>query len=224
MFYLTRTILVAVCLTGLLSSFVTAQTKTKSQKTAPKSLIKIAAKVSQKYPNELSDYRFFEMAKWKSLEPLVSTMADVRKLLGDPSEANNVSQFTKPYPGDETAKYPVFTYDIDPDWEILVYFVKYCFQGYVPLPDSLDNKLCSVDLIPKKWVPFQNTIFPSVFKEKSVKAIDGAWKEYADGSGLVYEVYTIPGPYSTKKSGDMFRIVYTASDETFEKRAGKRSK
>jgi hypothetical protein len=33
---------------------------------------------SIRYPNELRGYKLFETAKWKTLEPIVSTMADVR--------------------------------------------------------------------------------------------------------------------------------------------------
>ncbi len=71
---------------------------------------------TRKYPNELAAYQFYQNAKWKSLEPLVSTMADVRRLLGEPSEVHDVSQYTKAYPGDALAKKPVFTYVVDDDW------------------------------------------------------------------------------------------------------------
>jgi hypothetical protein len=218
--YIQRSILLLICLTVLSASFVGAQSKSKSKKTSNTKLQvnKVIGIKSEKYPNELSDFRFYETAKWKSLEPLVSTMADVRKVLGEPSEANDVSQYTKPYPGDDKAKQPVFTYELNSDWQVLIYFVKYCFQGYVPLPDEFDNKLCSIDLIPKKRVPFKEIVFPDVFNKKDVSAIHGAWTEYSDGTGLFYEIYTKPGPYDKEsKPDDLNRIVYTASDETFKK-------
>lgn len=56
-----------------------------------------------RYPNELVGYKLHEKAKWKSLKPLISTMADVRRVLGNPSEAHDTSQYTKPYPGDALA-------------------------------------------------------------------------------------------------------------------------
>lgn len=145
-------------------------------------------------------------------------MTDVRRILGEPSEANDTAAFTKPYPGDALAKQPVFTYNIDPDWQLLVYFVKYCFEDSVPLPASLYDTVCSLDLVPKKPKHFQRVTFPSVFKSKPVGAIDGAWDEYTDGHGLIYEVFTHPGPYDkVTKPGDLNRIVYTASDETFNR-------
>ncbi len=166
------------------------------------------AAVSGRYPNELPGFRFYQGSKWKALQPLTSTMQDVRKVMGEPSEANDVAAFTKPYPGDLKAKKPVFTYQLNSDWELLVYFVKYCFQGYVPLPADLDDRVCSLDLIPKTPVHFQQVTFPSIFKSKHEVAVDGAWTEYDDGLGLFYEVYTNPGPYDKKtKPGDLSRIV-----------------
>ena len=201
----TRTILLAVCLT-ILSPAISGQT---------------ISGTASGYPNELSSYKFFSTAKWKTVKPLVSTMSDVRSILGEPSEANDTAAFTKPYPGDVRAKQPVFTYELYPDWQLLVYFVKYCFEGYVPLPPSLDNTVCSLDLIPKKKIPFTSVVFPSVFTSKPVEAIDGAWIEYSDGFGLIYSVYTHAGPYSQLKAGDLNRIVYTASDKVFQEHSTK---
>lgn len=36
------------------------------------------------YPNELPSLKIYERAKWKSLEPYVSTVDDVKKLMGKP--------------------------------------------------------------------------------------------------------------------------------------------
>ena len=206
-----------ICLTILFASFVGAQSKSKVNKPKLKLPVKVSGKKSEKYPNELPDFRFYETAKWKTLEPLISTMEDVRKVLGEPAEANDVSQYTKPYPGDDKAKQPVFTYELNSDWKVLVYFVKYCFQGYVPLPNELNNKLCSIDLVPKKRISFKSIVFPTVFEKKTVSGVDAAWVEYSDKTGLFYEIYTTKTAYGKAMPGDLNRIVYTASDETFRK-------
>lgn len=201
MIYMTRTALLAACAAVLsAASFISAQTKDKSER----------------YPNELLNFRFYQTAKWKSLVPLVSTMTDVRKVLGEPSEANDTSQFTKPYPGDDKAKNPVFEYKFGSDWLLLIYFVKYCFHGYVPLPKSLDSRLCSIDLVPNKPISFSGIVFPEVFKKTHVDAIDGRWDEYTDDTGLSYQVYTGPPANGKEKAGDLERIVYTASKAEFE--------
>lgn len=179
------------------------------------------SETSGKYLNELPGFKFYEHAKWKSLEPLVSTMADVRRILGEPNEAKDVSQFMKPYPGDAVAKSPVFTYEVNADWQILIYFVRYCFYEGPALPASLDDRLCSIDLVPKKRMPFGKVEFPAAFKKQNVTAVDAAWVEYADGSGLVYEVYMTKPPYGNTQPGDLFRIKYGPSDEAIRKFASK---
>lgn len=171
----------------------------------------------KRYPNELPGYKFYEKAKWKSLEPLISTMADVRRVLGEPAEAHDVSQYTKPYPGDAAAKQPVLTYNLDDDWRVLVYFTRYCFYDGPPLPTSLDDRLCTIDLIPKKPISFGAVAFPPIFKKKNVTAIDAGWDQYTDGSGLVYEVYTTKAPSGSKQAGDLNRIKYGPSDAAIRK-------
>src|SRR4051812_1707970 len=71
------------------------------------------------YPNELEGYKFIQTSKWKSLTPLVSTMADVRKALGEPAETKDIAQYSQQYPGDAAAKQPIFRYDVDNDWEMI---------------------------------------------------------------------------------------------------------
>ena len=178
-----------------------------------------AAQENHKYPNELPGHRFYATAKWKSLEPLVSTMADVRRVLGKPRDARDVSQYTKPYPGDTAAKKPVFTYDLDGDWEVLVYFVRYCFYEGPALPASLGDRLFSIGLLPKKRIPFDRVEFPTAFKKNHVSAADAAWDVFADGSGLVYEVYTTKTPYGSKQPGDLNRISYGPSAEALRQYA-----
>ena len=161
------------------------------------------------YPNELPQFRFYQTSAWSGLKPLVSSMEDVRKLLGQPQEEEDVSQFTKPYPGDREAKQPVFTYRITPDWEMLVYFCKYCFHSH---PSGVaGDRLCSIDLIPMRRIPFRSIKFPSAFRKKHVDAVDAGWDEYSDGSGLRYEVYASRPPYGNQKPGDLYRISYGPS-------------
>ena len=179
------------------------------------------SETGNKYPNELPGYKFYAKAKWKSLEPLVSTMADVRRVLGEPSEAHDTSQYTKPYPGDAVAKRPVFTYELDGSWQILVYFARYCFYAGPVLPASLNGCVCTIDLVPKKRISFDAVRFPTAFKKENVVAVDAAWDEYADGSGLVYEVYTTKTPYGSKQPGDLNRIKYGPSRDAVLKYAPK---
>src|SRR5262245_33420705 len=102
-------------------------------------------KEASRYPNELAGFRLYENSKWKTLVPLSSTMADARRALGNPQEARDLSSYTKPYPGDAAAKQPVFSYEYG-DWQILLYFVKYCFYQGPKLPDKLNDLVCSIDL------------------------------------------------------------------------------
>ena len=159
-----------------------------------------------RYPNELPRYRFYSTAKWKSLQPLVSTIDDVRKVMGNPDEANDNASCSEPYPGDSAAKQPVFTYRLNRDWEILVYFVPSCSWN---IPDDVSaNRLCSVELIPRRHVSFRAIQFPEVFKKRRVTAVDAQWDEYSDGTGLRYEVYTSKTPYGGDVPGDLNRIAY----------------
>jgi hypothetical protein len=199
--------LAALCLLMLLA-FCSASAQSQSVRT-------------QTYPNELPGYRFYPNAKWKSLEPLVSTSADVHRLLGNPRDAHDVTQYTKPYPGDASAKEPVLTYDIDDNWELLVYFVRYCFYDGPALPESLGDRLCTMDLIPKKRMPFNKIKFPQAFTKTHVAGVDAAWDAFADGSGLVYQVYSTNTPYGNKQPGDLFRITYGPSNETLARYAKK---
>lgn len=159
------------------------------------------------YPNELPEYRFYANAPWHALVPAKSTMADVRKVLGDPDEASDMAQYSKPYPGDTVAKEPVFTYTrIMSGWEVLVYFTRYCDRDHPPNPSG--DRVCSIDLVPKKRISFAAVKFPAAFIKRHVTAMDALWDDYADGTGLRYSVYTAKPQYGKEVAGDLNRISY----------------
>lgn len=165
------------------------------------------ADLKNHYPNELPEFRFYETASWRTLEPLVSTMKDVRRVLGNPQEANDMIAFGKPYPGDEKALQPVFTYKLSSDWTLLVYFTKSCRHEF---PRGLPgDRVCSFDLVPEQRISFDSSKLPNAFIKGNVLGAGGqTWDEYSDGTGLRYEVYTSPPPYGFKKPGDLIKISY----------------
>lgn len=126
--------------------------------------------------------------------------------LGAPKKQTTCLRPTKPYPGDEKALQPVFTYRQGTEWKLLVYFAKYCFYEH---PEELPgDRLCSIDLIPERRVHFDASQLTAAFLKKHVQAADGAWEEYSDGSGLRYAVYTRHPQYGPHEPGDLFRISY----------------
>ncbi len=156
------------------------------------------------YPNELSGYRFYQTAKWRKLTPALSTIADVRALLGNPENATDLANGADPYPGDEHVTSVVFTYSrLMRGWDVLIYLRNSCGGG-AEIP-----RLCSVDLLPHKRTPFAQVKFPDDFVKKHVTAVDAAWDEYSDGSGLRYEVYSTKTPYGNQLPGDLNRISYS---------------
>jgi hypothetical protein len=167
----------------------------------------LAAEISQ-YPNEVDGYKFYSSASWRTLVPLKSTMADVRKVLGNPSHASDIADFMKPYPGDERVVQPVWTYGLNDRWEIIVYFVKSSVLTQRLFNESLYNTLYSIEYVPRKPHHFDLSKLPSAFRRSGIIAADAAWDEYSDGSGLVYEVYTSMTPYGGNSPGDLNRVVY----------------
>jgi len=165
-----------------------------------------------RYSNELPKLQFYEKAKWKTLIPLVSFISDVRRILGQPKEATDIAHYFNPYPGDDKAVTPLFIYSMDSDWEIFVYLGKDC--GYqsssAPFPE---NRICTIELLPKKRLSFRDRPCPAVFVKRHVNGADAAWDEYRDSEGLAYEVYTTRTPYGSKVPGDLNRIVYGPSEE-----------
>ena len=165
-----------------------------------------AGYVDKRYPNEVPGFRFYVNAMWGRLKPLASSISDVRQVLGNHDEATDVSAYTEPYPGDEKALRPVFKYKFGEDWELFVYFAKYCFHE-VPGGTPAD-KLCSLHLVPQKPIEFDVSKLPIAFAKTHIEAVDAAWDAYSDGTGLRYEVYTSQTQYGSEKPGDLKRISY----------------
>src|SRR5262245_24647322 len=117
------------------------------------------------YPNELTGFKVCGEAPWRALHPLVSTSADVRRVLGTPSDESDIARYGKPYPGDDRALAPVLTFDGGPDWEILVYFVKSDARARESLSESVSDRLLSIDLLPKHPRSFAQVVFPSSFQK-----------------------------------------------------------
>jgi len=171
------------------------------------------------YPNELAQYALCRKAKWNSLTPLESTLSDVLRVLGEPLDASDIANYLAPYPGHAKALQPVFTYDGGPDWEVLIYFVKSDAAARSRLPQSLADRLLSVDLIPRKRLPFGAMVFPPAFARSHEMGADAAWDDYNDGTGLHYQIYTTRTPYGGELPGDLNRISYGPSDEQMRRHA-----
>jgi hypothetical protein len=157
-----------------------------------------------RYPNELPGYEFHADAAWRELVPLESTLADVRRVLGEPSDVRDIANYSAPYPGDDKAEQPVLTYDISPQWDLLVYLVRSDLSVNERYPAALQDKLLSLELVPDHDLPFASDAFAHErWRSSKVLAADAGWTTYEDGSGLAYQVYG---------SGELNRIVYGASD------------
>jgi hypothetical protein len=165
------------------------------------------------FPNELSGFKLCANSPWRVLRPLVSSAADVRRVLGAPTEELDIGHYGDPYAGDSKAVAPVLTFDGRPDWEIVVYFVRSDSHARESLSESVRDRLLSIDLVPKRRRSFAGVALPQSFRKRHVIAADAAWDEYADGSGLAYLVYTSRTPYGDEQPGDLSRIVYGASDQ-----------
>jgi hypothetical protein len=153
------------------------------------------------YPHELPGYRFHQIAKWRSLRPSTSTILDVRKLLGNPEDATDLTHPGSLYPGDAQVSSVVFRYSrLMPEWDVLIYLKKSC--------GVLGLRLCSIDLLPHERIPFLHITLPRAFTKRHVVGTDAAWDEYSDRSGLQYEVYTTKTPYGNDLPGDLNRISY----------------
>jgi hypothetical protein len=143
------------------------------------------------YPNELDGFKLY--AKYCSgLEPMKSTVADVKKVLGNPLE-------------DKSGKF-VLWFEKD-NWNVLVYV----YPDNEEYPSHLAEKVESIDFISIKPISFAAIKFPNAFNKADIGAADARWDEYYDAYGLVYEVYTSKPPYGDKGPGDLNRVSYRAA-------------
>ena len=164
------------------------------------------------YPNELTDFAFWRDARWSSLVPLEASLADVRRVLGEPAEAIDIAHYGDPYPGDDAAAQPVLVYRDAPGWHAYVYLVRSDLSVSARYPAQLQGRLLSIDLVPDARVPFADRIPKDVFHGTTATGADASWTDYEDGSGLRYEVYTRDLPRGKQRAGDLNRIVYGPSD------------
>lgn len=155
-----------------------------------------------RYPNELSGYALHSSGAWRELVPLESTLADVRRVLGEPSDAHDIANYVAPYPGDAAAVQPVLSYDISKEWDLLVYLVRSDLSVSGDFPAGVQDKLLSLDFVPDHDLPFPAEFSP-VWRSKKVMAADAGWTTWADGSGLEYQIYG---------DGRLNRISYGPSD------------
>ncbi len=176
-----------------------------------------AVEAPLRYPGELPGYEFHATAPWRELVPLESTLADVRRVLGEPSEARDLAHYVAPYPGDDAAIQPVLTYEISLEWTLLVYLVKSNLSVSHKFPAQVQDKLLSIDLVPKSPRSFGNVRFPEQWKSHKVRAADAGWLTFQDGSGLEYQVYTTKTPHGDEGFGDLNRVSYGPSDTQLEK-------
>ena len=149
-----------------------------------------------KYPNELPQLKLYEKAKWKELEPMVSTEEDVRRVLGD----------------------VLAIYEFDPDWLVLLSFVgRGSHTNGKPWPESLTGRVASITLRPRKRLSLKGVKFPPAFKWGGGHAShsDATWDVYSDGSGLKYYIFS--NKTGEHEPGDLYQIEYGASDALIER-------
>ncbi|MBK6426131.1 MAG: hypothetical protein IPF82_08030 [Blastocatellia bacterium] len=88
-------------------------------------VVGVEARPSDRYPNEILGFELHNGARWASLTPLTSRMADVRQILGPPDEARDLANYSRrPYSGDGKWLCAVWTYT-GGEWTILIYFDSY---------------------------------------------------------------------------------------------------
>jgi hypothetical protein len=143
------------------------------------------------YPNELPHFKLYEKAKWKELQPLISTEEDVHRILGDVRAS----------------------YEFDPDWLILLSFVgKGSSTNGRLWPESLTGRVSNIMLRPRKRISFKKVVFPATFKKGygSASHTKSAWHVYSDGSGLQYYIFS--NKVEGHEVGDLYKIEYGASE------------
>jgi hypothetical protein len=155
------------------------------------------------YPNELPNLQLFKQAKWKAIQPFVSTQADVDRILGQP-----VSVYQK-----SLGEY-VNGYEDDPDWTIVV---TYLGKGG-DVPATAEGRVSHITLYPKKRVPLTRADFSSVFKRYGSRANrEGEITVYYDQFGLRYSVYEADSADGSIHAGDLHVIIYGPSEVDIQK-------
>lgn len=165
------------------------------------------------YPRELDGYRLSATASWGTLRPLVSTLADVRRLLGTPKEEVDLALSPGArYPGDARATQPLLIYAHDKDWDLYVYAVRSDLSTIDRFPVALRDHLGTLELLPRAPRSFAGIdLAARGFSSQRVHAADAGWLDWSDGSGLHYHVYEgKPGPRG--RGGTLSRIVYGPSE------------
>lgn len=150
-----------------------------------------AISLPNRYPNELVEFKFWAAAPWRSLVPLEATLADVRRVLGEPTKVTDIGQsnYEDPYPGDDAAAQPVLVYRDAPGWHAYVYLVRSDLSVSAKYPAALQGRLLSIELVPDARLPFADRIPKDVFQARAALGADASWTNYEDGSGLRYEVF-----------------------------------
>lgn len=159
-----------------------------------------------RYPNELPKLKLYRDAKWSSIQPYVSTFADVDRILGEPLLVYD----------DDLHGY-VEGYKYDPDWTIVV---NYLAKGG-DLPDSVAGHVSHITLYPKKRVSLVGTEIPVAFIRYSYTDRKGEGTVYYDKRGLRYSVYAKDSADGRFHAGDLNQIVYGPSEEDTEKYTNK---
>ncbi len=171
------------------------------------------AEVANRYPNEVDGFKFWPAAPWRELVPLEATLADVRRVLGEPESASDLAHYGDPYPGDDKAAQPVLTYRASPGWHAYVYLVRSDLSVSGSYQAAFQDRLLSIDLVPDEPTAFADKIPKSTFHASTTLAADASWTNWEDGTGLRYEVYSHDLPRGKTHAGDLNRIVYGPSDE-----------
>jgi hypothetical protein len=152
------------------------------------------------YPNELPNLKLYREAKWNSLQPYVSTIDDVEKLLGEP------------VPMLDDRLHGEFGFEYDPDWTIVIDVVG---KGG-DLPDSVAGRVSLIYLHPKKSVSLVGADF-SAFRGYTYREGNEEGTVYYDKFGLRYVVYEKDTADGRFHAGDLKSIMYGPSDEATAK-------
>jgi hypothetical protein len=155
------------------------------------------------YPNELPGLQLYQQAKWKAIQPYISTQADVKRILGE-----SVSVYEK-----RLGRY-VNGYEDDPDWTIVVSYL----GGGGDLPASVEGRVSHLTLYPKRRVSLQDAAFPPAFRRYTARGdYDGQTTVYYDACGLRYSVYETDAKDGSFHAGDLNVIIYGPSEADTQK-------